>query len=241
MKVALISGTSGLIGMQLLHFLLKNPAFDYVLSVGRRSLALKHSKLIQLEGDLSKIQEWDWPNAINQQSLDGGYQKLVRGLESNSCEVSAFSALGTTIKNAGSRTRFFEIDHDLVIGFAAWAKNLGTHRFHYVSASGADADSSIFYNKVKGQTELDLDKVGFDRLIIYQPSLLLGNRTEFRFGELVAKVLLKPLVWFRLFKNFRPIYDYQVAKTMVHIDLIAGQKGLQRVSSGEMQDLSKDL
>jgi hypothetical protein len=238
MNIALISGTSGLIGMQLLHQLLKSNSFDYIISVGRRTLALKDPKLIQISGDLSKIQDWDWQNEINSKSLGGEYQELVKAIENENCEISAFCSLGTTIKNAGSKERFFEIDHDLVIGFANWVKSLGAKSFHYVSATGADADSSIFYNKVKGQTEQDLEKIGFDRLKIYQPSLLLGNRSEFRFGEQVATILMKPLVWLKLFKNFRPIYDYQVAKSMVIVDLDPMRKGLERISSGEMQDLT---
>lgn len=238
MKIAVLSGTSGLIGMQLLDQLLKSTSYDFVISVGRRKLALKHSKLIQLEGELAKIQEWNWVELINGQALGGEYQELVLSLESGKAEISGFSSLGTTIKKAGSKERFFEIDHDLVIVFASWLRSLGANSFHYVSAMGADADSSIFYNQVKGKTEQDLESLGFERLKIYQPSLLLGNRHEFRFGEQVASILMRPLVWLKVFKKFRPIYDYQVAKSMVKIDLDGGRAGFERISSGQMQDLS---
>ncbi|TFV94203.1 oxidoreductase [Algoriphagus kandeliae] len=238
MKIAIISGTSGLIGMQLLDQLLKSAAYDFVISVGRRKLALKHPKLVQLEGDLAKIQDWNWAELINAESLGGDYRDLVLALGSKSAQVSGFCSLGTTIKNAGSKERFFEIDHDLVIAFASWVKSLGGQSFHYVSAMGANSESGIFYNQVKGKTEKDLESIGFESLKIYQPSLLLGNRHEFRFGELVASIVMRPLVWLKLFKNFRPIYDYQVAKSMVMVDLDSERSGLERISSGEMQDLT---
>lgn len=238
MKIAVLSGTSGLIGMQLLDQLLKSTSYDFVISVGRRKLALKHSKLIQLEGELAKIQEWNWAELINGQALGGEYQELVKNIESGQANLSGFCSLGTTIKKAGSKERFFEIDHDLVLAFASWLKILGARSFHYVSAMGSDANSSIFYNQVKGKTEQDLESLGFERLKIYQPSLLLGNRHEFRFGEQVASILMRPLVWLKVFKKFRPIYDYQVAKSMVKVDLEQTRMGLERISSGEMQDLS---
>jgi uncharacterized protein YbjT (DUF2867 family) len=108
-----------------------------------------------------------------------------------------------------------------------------------VSALGADSTSSVFYNKVKGETENDLKSIQFGYLGLFRPSLLLGNRSEFRIGELVATVLMKPLVWLKLAKNIRPIYDYQVAKAMVKKALSSSSDSVEVVLSGQMQDLSK--
>ncbi|MEB2787055.1 NAD-dependent epimerase/dehydratase family protein [Algoriphagus persicinus] len=239
MKIALISGTSGMVGMQILHQLLQNATYDFVLSIGRRKLTLKHQKLIQIEGDLSKLEQWDWGNKVNSQSLGGEYNSLVESLTEKTAEVHAFSSLGTTIKQAGSKEKFFAIDHDLVITFGNWAKKLGASKFLYVSASGADATSYIFYSQTKGKTEEDLKAFGFDYLGLFRPSLLLGNRNEFRLGEQLATIVMKPLVWLKLFKNFRPIYDYQVAKSMVKTALSQKTTSVEIISSGEMQDLSK--
>ena len=118
MTIALLSGTSGLVGMQLLHQLLRDSAYSYVISVGRRVLALKHQKLIQLEGDLSTLKSWDWANQINSQSLGGAYQPLVAAISEQKVTIHAFSSLGTTIKQAGSKEQFFAVDHDLVLEFA---------------------------------------------------------------------------------------------------------------------------
>ena len=237
MTIAVLSGTSGLVGMQLLHQLLRNPSYSFVISVGRRLLALKHEKLIQLEGDLNTLNEWDWANTINSQSLGGAYQSLVSGLLEKKVTIHAFSSLGTTIKQAGSRERFFVVDHDLVLEFASWAKQLGASKFLYVSAMGANPSSSIYYNRVKGKTEEDLKKLEFTYLGIFRPSLLLGTRHEFRFGEQVATLFMAPLTWFKLGKNIRPIQDHVVAKSMVKVALSEDSRAVACFLSGKMQEL----
>lgn len=239
MNIALISGTSGLVGMQLLHQLLQGSSYDYVMSVGRRKLSLKHGKLIQIDGNLSKLNSWKWEEMIKAQSLGGEYNSLIDSISAKSAEIHAFSSLGTTIKVAGSKEKFYAIDHDLVIEFARWTKMIGASKFLYVSALGADSKSSVFYNKVKGETENDLKSIQFKYLGLFRPSLLLGNRSEFRFGELIATVLMKPLVWLKVAKNIRPIYDYQVAKAMVKKALSSSSDSVEIVLSGQMQDLSK--
>ncbi|MFL0681918.1 MAG: oxidoreductase [Algoriphagus aquaeductus] len=239
MKIAILSGTSGLVGMQLLHQLMKSAQYDFILSVGRRKLALKHNKLIQIDGDLFKLSSWDWESKIRSESLGGEYNNLLEAIKEKLAEIHAYSSLGTTIKVAGSKEKFYTIDHDLVIGFAAWVKKLGASKFLYVSAMGADATSAIFYNKVKGETEEDLKAFQFSYLGLFRPSLLLGNRHEFRFGEQVASIVMKPLVWLKLAKNIRPIYDHQVAKAMVKTALSSHSSSVEILSSGQMQDLSK--
>ena len=234
-KIAFLAGTSGLIGMQLLHQLLQDSSYDYLISVGRRKLALKHHKLVQVEGDFSKIRSWDIESKLREEDLGGVFFPLVDAINKKTCEMHAFCSLGTTIKVAGSKEKFHEIDHDYVIGFAAWTHALGVNKFLYVSAMGANPQSSVFYNKVKGETEEDLKVIPFDYLGLFQPSLLVGNRKEFRFGEEVAKILTKPLVWLKLGKSFRPINDNQVAKAMIHhanqskpvkVEIISSQKML---------------
>ncbi|MHA7129011.1 NAD-dependent epimerase/dehydratase family protein [Algoriphagus namhaensis] len=239
MKVALLSGTSGLIGMQLLHQLLKNTAYDYVISVGRRELALKHRKLIQIQGDIAQIESWDWAHKLVERDLGGELQQLKLSLESKDCQVDSYCALGTTIGQAGSKEKFKAIDHDLVLALARWSKSLGADQFLYVSALGADPESSVFYNQVKGQVEESLKSVGFTYLGLFRPSLLMGERKEFRLGEQIATIAMKPLVWLKIMKNIRPIYDYQVARSMV-IRALAPNKTAQveYVNSGQMQDLT---
>ncbi|MBN3519894.1 NAD-dependent epimerase/dehydratase family protein [Algoriphagus lutimaris] len=237
MNIALISGTSGMVGMQLLHQLLKK--YDFVISVGRRKLALKHEKLVQLEGDLLKINIWDWEHLLMSSSLGGEYQLVREEIFEKKAEIHAFSSLGTTIKQAGSKERFYQIDHDMVLEFATWAKNLGASKFLYVSSLSADPESSVFYSKVKGEVEQDLQKLDYSFLGIFRPSLLLGNRNEFRLGEWFATIAMKPLVWLKVLKNYRPIHDFQVAKAMVFVANQASSKNVEIINSGQMQDLTK--
>jgi len=215
-KIAFLAGTSGLVGMQLLHQLIINPDYEYILSFGRRKLALKHSKLIQIPTDFKNMNALVLEEKLRESDLGGDNFQLIQKLEKASHEIDCFCSLGTTIKVAGSKQKFYEIDHDFVVNFAQWAKNNGASQMFYVSASGADAKSSIFYSKVKGQVENSLKALGFQHLAIFRPSLLLGNRLEFRFGEEIGKILTKPLVWLKLFKKIRPVHDYQVAKAMVN-------------------------
>jgi uncharacterized protein YbjT (DUF2867 family) len=92
----------------------------------------------------------------------------------------ALCALGTTIADAGSKAAFRAIDHDAVLGFAAAAQRAGVKQFILVSAVGANANAKVFYSRVKGETERDLQALGFTRLDIAQPGLLLGARKAHR-------------------------------------------------------------
>lgn len=234
-KIAFLAGTSGLIGMQLLHQLLKGTDYDYVVSVGRRKLALKHEKLVQLEGEFSKILHWDLEAKLRRDDIGGDHFHLWDLISSKNADIHAFCSLGTTIKLAGSRERFREIDHDYVVLFAQWTQSLGASKFLYVSAMGADPASSIFYNQVKGEVEEDLKLIAFDYLGLFQPSLLLGNRKEFRFGEEVAKIVTKPMVWLKLAPKYRPIYDHQVAKAMISYALATKSAKVEVIPSKDMQ------
>ncbi|WP_339868759.1 NAD-dependent epimerase/dehydratase family protein [uncultured Algoriphagus sp.] len=239
MKIALISGASGLVGKAILHQLFKSEAYDYVLSVGRRKLAIKQQKLVQIEGDMGKLLDWNWEEKVRAQSLGGEYNSLVEALSEKTAEIHALSALGSTMSQAGSKEKFYAIDHDMVISFAQWAKQFGASKFLYVSSGAADENSKFFYMKVKGEVERDLKTFAFDYLGVFKPSLLMGNRNEFRFSESAAQVLMKPLIWLNIFKNIRPIYDYQVAKALVKTALTQKSNSVEVISSGEMQELSK--
>lgn len=167
--VAVIAGASGLVGSVLLRKLLASDAVAEVIAVGRRSLGLSDSKLKEvLLSDFSKLEE-------KTSELRGDVY---------------FCALGTTIKTAGSQDAFRRVDHDAVVGFGRVAAANGAKAFVVVSATGASDTSMIFYNRVKGETEKDLGALGLASLTIFRPSLLLGHRREFRFGEKVAEIVV---------------------------------------------------
>lgn len=235
-KIAVLSGTSGLIGMQLLHQLLKNASYDVIISLGRRTLALKHEKLIQLKVDFDDLKNLDWEEQLRAADLGGIYFPIVQAIKESKAEIHIYSSMGTTIKTAGSKEKFYKVDHDFVIEFAKWGKELGASKMLYVSALGADPQSSVYYNKVKGETEEDLKALSFDYLGLFQPSLLLGSRSEFRLGEEVAKIFMKPLKWLRILKKYQPIHDYDVAKAMIFHANEPKQVKVEVIPSKEMQD-----
>ena len=101
----------------------------------------------------------------------------------------AISALGTTIRAAGSQAAFRAVDHDAVLAFARGAQAAGVHHFIVITAVGADATSGIFYSRVKGEVERDLAALGFERLDILQPGLILGPRADRRPVEALFQAL----------------------------------------------------
>lgn len=101
----------------------------------------------------------------------------------------AVSALGTTIRVAGSQAAFRAVDHDAVLAFARAAQAAGVRHFIVITAVGADAASGVFYSRVKGEVERDLAALGFDRLDILQPGLILGPRAERRPVEALFQAL----------------------------------------------------
>ncbi len=191
MKAA-VAGSTGFIGSILLKFLKDDNVFEKVAVLSRKPIELSE-KFEVLVGDLSQ-------------------QKL------NGIDV-AFCALGTTIATAGSLDAFYHVDHDLVIDFAKNAKAAGAKTFVLVSSVGANSKTSNFYLKVKGATEKDLESIGFNSLIILRPSMLMGERKEFRFGELIGKgamTLLNPLMIGSLSK-YKGIQGSTVAIAMVKL------------------------
>ena len=188
MKAAL-AGSTGFIGRILLTLLEKDNDYAEVQVLSRREITLA-DKFKVLVGDLSE-------------------QKLTP-------IDTAFCALGTTIATAGSQEAFYKVDHDLVIDFAKNAKEAGAKTFVLVSSVGANANTSNFYLKVKGETEKDLEALGFRSLIILRPSMLMGERKEFRFGELIGKgvmSLFNPLMIGSL-RKYKGIQGKTVANAM---------------------------
>ena len=212
-RIALVSGASGLVGGALLDTLLEHPRYREIHSLGRRPLPRQHPKLVQHTVDFARLDAQALPSAQD-----------------------AFCTLGTTIKKAGSQEAFRAVDQEAVLNFARAARRAGVQRFVIVTALGANARSRVFYNRVKGETEDALKTLGFESLIILQPSLLLGERSESRIGEQVAGVLARALAPLLRPLAARPIEARTVARAMVAL-AHQGPPGTRVVPSGELHAL----
>jgi len=205
MKTALVIGATGLIGRQLVELLLADNRYTTVIALTRKPLSLKHSKLKNIQ--------FDFDNPDEQQ---------VQGDE-------LFCCLGTTIKKAGSQQTFHKVDYEYTLLSAQLAYKNGTKRIALVSSMGADKNARIFYNRTKGAIEEAIAAIGFEATFIARPSLLLGNRTEFRGGELVAKTLMK-VFDFAIPRKYRAIDAAQVAKAMIVL-MNSGKTGFHVIES----------
>jgi uncharacterized protein YbjT (DUF2867 family) len=148
-----------------------------------------------------------------------------------------FIALGTTIGVAGSRDAFRKVDFDAVLNTAKACLVRGARRLVVVSALGANRRSLVFYNRVKGQMEEAVSRLGYESITIVQPSLLMGDRAALgqptRGGEVWAARLLKPVMPL-VPRAMRPIEAGAVAQAMFRA---AGDAtpGVRIIRSADMQ------
>ena len=146
----LLAGGTGLIGGEVLKLSLSDG--HVITTVGRRPTGMASSEIVSSFDDLPKFPPVD----------------------------AAICALGTTIRQAGSQEAFRAIDEDAVVSFAKAAKAAGVQHFLVVTAVGASPEAPVFYSRVKGSAEQQLVEMGFKRLDIIRPGLLLGDRTQRR-------------------------------------------------------------
>ena len=210
----LVAGATGLVGRQLLGQL----------------LADRHTGMVHA---LVKRDVQDLPSSVRllRHRID-----LTQPLTLPTAGV-AYIALGTTIKAAGSQAAFANNDRDAAIAIARAARKSGVTHVAVVSALGADVNSAIFYNRVKGEMEAGLTALGFERLVIVRPSLLAGDRhaigQPLRIGEKIALTLLAPVD--RLLPpKLRPVGADMVARAMRRV-LREDGPAVQIVESAQIQ------
>lgn len=197
MKTALIIGSTGLIGSQLLQLLLESDHYSQVITFVKRDAGIEHPKLRQ------HIIDFDKPES---------YNDLVKGDD-------FFCTIGTTIKKAGSKEAFRKVDFEYPQQFAKIAIENKVKQFLLISSLGADATSSNFYLKTKGEIEVFLKASNFEKVSILRPSLLLGNRAEFRLGEKIGAFVMKSFSFLFIgnLKKYKPIESKSVAKALFAI------------------------
>ena len=194
MKTAIVIGATGLIGKHLTNLLLNNPMYSTVKVFVRRPFNISNQKLDVHIVDFDKTEKW----------------------RSNITGDELFSAMGTTIKKAGSKEAQYKIDVTYQYEFAKAAAENGVKSYFLVSSSGANAKSKVFYMRIKGELEEKVKLLPFTKIRIFKPSLLLGERDEKRFVEKAAERILKIVVpIFPFLKNQKPIEGEKVARAMI--------------------------
>ena len=210
-RTVALAGATGLVGRAILEGLLADASVAAVHALGRRALGLSHPKLT--------------PHVVE-----------FAALPPLPPVDEVYLALGTTIKAAGSRDAFRAVDFEANLSVARAAHAAGARRCGLVSSMGAGAKSSIFYNRVKGETEDALALLSFEGLVLARPSLLVGDREALgqpsrpaeRVGMSVLG-LLGPLIP----ANYKPVAAAAVARAL--LARVPTARGRVVVLSGEMQ------
>jgi len=184
----LIAGATGLVGHECLRLLEDDAGVSRIVAITRRPLADVSSKVEVHVVDFDDLEPHRALFSVDQ----------------------VFCALGTTIKTAGSEAAFRHVDYDFPLAVARLGREQGATNFLLVSAIGASARSRFFYNRVKGELEDVIRTLGYRSVTIARPSLLLGQRKEFRLGERLALLVADIIP-----KQYRPVEARAVAAALV--------------------------
>lgn len=194
MKTAIVVGASGLVGGELLRLMLRDSRFESVRVFVRASMDITHEKLEEFIVNFDELDNW---------------KKWLKG------DV-LYSALGTTIRKAGSRDAQYLVDYTYQYNVAKAAAANGIGEYVLVSAAGASDKSKLFYLKMKGELEREVRKLPFETIHIVKPGMLAGGRNEVRGGEQLGATILKALSVIPGLAKLRPIEGVEVARAMIN-------------------------
>ena len=197
MKTAILFGATGLIGSHLLEELLNNEEYSRVKIFTRKDIKKIHSKL-----DIYNI---------NFKQLDNYKDKIIG--------TDCFFCLGTTRRQTPNKLDYIDTEFNLPVSIAQIAKENKIKSFIYVSSGGANVQSKNLYLQNKGKAENEIINLLFDFTAFIQPSLLLGNRSEFRIGERIAQFIFKSLsfIFVGKLRPFKAIHALTVSKAIIKI------------------------
>src|SRR4051794_37156765 len=217
-RTALVAGGTGLVGSFCVEWLLADAAYGSVITLVRRPPIFSPPKLDPRVVDFDKVSEM--PTTTVDQ---------------------VFCALGTTIRKAGSQEAFRKVDYEYAVKLAGWAIRAGASQFGVVSSVGADAKSSNFYLRVKGEMEDAVSALPFQSVHIFRPSILMGSRAETRPGEAIGIRLARALQFAMVgsLRRYRPIDAMTVAAGMVAA-ATKGSPGKHVYEHDEIVRMTKD-
>jgi uncharacterized protein YbjT (DUF2867 family) len=205
MPDALVAGATGLVGGHLVHALASCGRYGRIWVLSRRAIQ-------------------GWPAPVQRLLVD--YDRLSASQLPAVDDV--FCALGTTIRKAGSREAFRRVDYEYPLRLARLCREQGASQLLLVSSVGADARSSNFYLRVKGELEQAVAGVGFEKLQIFRPAVLLGVRDESRPGEIAGKALSIAFGFLLAggLRKYRAMPADRLAQAMVRVAGAAGPGGV---------------
>jgi uncharacterized protein YbjT (DUF2867 family) len=211
-KSILLLGATGLVGGECLNLLLADDDFSKVVTLTRRSLSTGSAD----PRYVNHVIDFDEPESY--------HRKVTADI--------VICALGTTIKKAGTREKFRRVDFDYAFEISKAAFENGARHLLLVSSKGAAPDSRFFYNRVKGELEVALAGLGFESLSVFRPSLLKGEREEFRAGEEIGNFLAGAFA-FALPEKWKPTPVGRLAEAIIRA-VINGRPGSRVYESGEI-------
>lgn len=216
-KIAVVAGSTGLIGKELIRQLCADPAYHKIIALVRRPGNFNQSGVEELVVDYEKLED---------------YAAHLKG------DV-VFSCLGTTQKQTPDRKAYFTIDHDYPLQLAQITSRNKAGQFHFISSIGANPKAAAFYLSMKGKTEQDIAAVPFASVHMYRPSFLNGPRKDQRLLEKAGIWLfavLRPVLVGKL-RKYRSITDHDVAAAMIR-QARESRPGVHYYESDEIQSLA---
>ncbi|MES2702580.1 MAG: NAD(P)H-binding protein [Bacteroidota bacterium] len=194
MRTAIVIGATGLVGAQLVELLLRDTRFEKVKIFVRRSAGISNSKLEEHVVNFEEVDNW---------------KKLITG------DV-LYSALGSTLRKAGGKEEQYNIDYTYQYKIARTAAYNDVKEYVLISSAGSNPASKMFYTRMKGELERDIQKLPFETIHIIRPGVLLGDREEVRTAEKIGAGVMKLLSAIPGLHKLKPIRSEDVAQAMIN-------------------------
>jgi len=216
MKTAILLGATGLTGGILLQKLLNDPRYGKIILFSRSSVKINNSKIEEHLVDLFQLEKYKEQFKADQ----------------------VFCCIGTTKSKSPNEETYRKIDYGIPVTAAKLCKENGISTFAVISALGANPDSGMFYNKIKGEMQQDVLAQKIKNTYIFQPSLIAGDRSEKRFLESLAKQAMKILNYALLgpLKKYRSIHPETIARAMIIVSNKAYEKSV--IESDEIKKIA---
>ena len=194
-KTVALFGSTGLIGSEILKLLINDDDYETINVITRKKVTVQSKKIKNYIIDFSNPED---------------YKKVIKKGD------VVIASIGTTQSKVNfNKNEYRKVDYDILLNIAKACKSNEASSFSFVSSAGANAKNNNFYLKLKGEIENSIMHLGIKTCLIFRPSLLIGKRNEFRFGEILAQKIM-PLFSFLMKSNYKPIKAIDVAKSIVN-------------------------